>query len=270
MTPRRIAVALVATAVLALVVQAPAATALPSAGSDALAEQMIKAKTGQVGQEVPAEGVDNGGHRIKPAKGLKTWLQIDGANVRLVAKLSEGESSGVFEDVVPEGWTIQEAADGSYDVLDADNRPTGGRILAPWAVDAAGKALPTHFELTGQSLRQVVDTEGATFPVVMDPTVTAGWWYVTPVYYIKYDWSGTWKLKSYIDDNRTLIAGLICNFLPNTVARTTCQAIFLLVRTDIINTVNAAIANKKCYKVRMPASGGAISLPAYDSYYVTC
>jgi hypothetical protein len=185
MTPRRIAVALVATAILALVGQAPAATALPSAGSDALAEQMIKATTGQMGQEVPAEGVDNGGHRIKPAKGLKTWLQIDGANVRLVAKLSEGESSGVFEDVVPEGWTIQEAADGSYDVLDADNRPTGGRILAPWAVDAAGKALPTHFELTGQSLRQVVDTEGATFPVVMDPTVTAGWWYVTPVYYIK-------------------------------------------------------------------------------------
>ncbi|GAA2162589.1 hypothetical protein GCM10009845_14570 [Pedococcus bigeumensis] len=65
--------------------------------------------------------------------------------MRLVAKLSEGESSGVFEDVVPEGWTIQEAADGSYDVLDADNRPTGGRILAPWAVDAAGKAPPSRW-----------------------------------------------------------------------------------------------------------------------------
>ncbi|GAA2162594.1 hypothetical protein GCM10009845_14580 [Pedococcus bigeumensis] len=55
---------------MASVGQAPAATALPSAGSDALAEQMIKAKTGQVGQEVPAEGVDKtAGTASSPRKG---------------------------------------------------------------------------------------------------------------------------------------------------------------------------------------------------------
>lgn len=32
----------------------------------------------------------------------------------------------------------------------------------------------------------------------------------------------------------------------------------------------STIANKKCYKVRLPASGGIQALPAYDSYSVTC
>lgn len=46
-----------------------------------------------------------------------------------------------------------------------------GGIDAPWAVDADGQPLPTHYEISGSTLTQVVDTTGATFPVVADPTV---------------------------------------------------------------------------------------------------
>ncbi|WP_457254699.1 hypothetical protein [Pedococcus sp. P5_B7] len=254
---------------LALVGNGSAAWGAPR-GDDAQVERIIEVKTGQVGQAVPPSGLERGGHKIKPAKGLKTWVQTEGSNVRLVARLTEGQSSGVFEDVVPEDWTIHEAVDGAFDVRDADGRATGTRILAPWAVDAVGRALPTHFEVRGQSLRQVVDTTDAVYPVVMDPTVTSGWYYFTPVAYIKFNWSETWKLKAYINDNRTLVAGLICNFLPDPISRTTCQAIFILVRADIISTVDSAIAHGKCYKVRMPTTGGAAGLAAYDSYYVTC
>lgn len=44
-----------------------------------------------------------------------------------------------------------------------------GGFLSPWSVDADGRELATHFELQGDQLVQVVDTTGATFPVVSDP-----------------------------------------------------------------------------------------------------
>lgn len=45
-----------------------------------------------------------------------------------------------------------------------------GMIGAPWAVDAAGMSLPTSYEVQGSTLIQRVDTAGAIFPVVADPT----------------------------------------------------------------------------------------------------
>jgi|GEM_PF-4650327 len=38
-----------------------------------------------------------------------------------------------------------------------------------WAIDATGMLLPTNYEVSGNTLTQVVDTTGATFPVVADP-----------------------------------------------------------------------------------------------------
>lgn len=38
-----------------------------------------------------------------------------------------------------------------------------------WAIDATGMLLPTNYEVVGNTLTQVVDTTGASFPVVADP-----------------------------------------------------------------------------------------------------
>ncbi|MFS0911279.1 hypothetical protein AB3M89_05765 [Microbacterium sp. 179-I 3D2 NHS] len=46
-----------------------------------------------------------------------------------------------------------------------------GGIESPWAIDAQGRSLPTHYEVSGSTLTQVIDTTGAVFPVVADPTV---------------------------------------------------------------------------------------------------
>lgn len=49
-------------------------------------------------------------------------------------------------------------------------------IDTPWARDASGRALPTHFRVDGSSLVQVVETDSATvFPVVADPNVIKTW-----------------------------------------------------------------------------------------------
>lgn len=58
------------------------------------------------------------------------------------------------------------------------NNATGkfdGRISAPWAYDATGKALPTSFTISGDTITQHVDATGAVFPVVADPHYTWGW-----------------------------------------------------------------------------------------------
>lgn len=72
-------------------------------------------------------------------------------------------------------WTFESGTqlllldDGSVSVSDADGFLGG--IEAPWAIDAAGRSLPTHYEISGSTLMQIVDTTGASFPVVADPTV---------------------------------------------------------------------------------------------------
>ena len=65
---------------------------------------------------------------------------------------------------------------------------------------------------------------------------------------------------------------LLCSYLPTTTARVLCNAIFLAVYSDVKTTVNSAINNMRCYKLRTPATGSVVnlSLVADDSYTVTC
>jgi hypothetical protein len=48
---------------------------------------------------------------------------------------------------------------------------------APWATDAAGRSVPTHYELDGDVLVQVVEHQSGEFsyPIIADPSV----WQVT-------------------------------------------------------------------------------------------
>lgn len=58
-------------------------------------------------------------------------------------------------------------------------RDTLGTALAvidvPWAVDANGVSLPTRFVVEGEKIIQIVDTDGAAFPVMSDPSL---WWII--------------------------------------------------------------------------------------------
>lgn len=80
-----------------------------------------------------------------------------------------------YDVSVPEGGKV-EVVGGAARVVDAD----GGDILyvgLPWAKDANGIAVPTHFEVEGNSLIQVVEHNGAafTYPVVADPRFYYSW-----------------------------------------------------------------------------------------------
>lgn len=70
---------------------------------------------------------------------------------------------------VPDGGAMTIREDGVVIITDADGGFAGG-VAPAWAKDANGAPVPTHYEVTGKTLTQVVDhnTETA-FPVVADP-----------------------------------------------------------------------------------------------------
>lgn len=68
-------------------------------------------------------------------------------------------------------WEKQ--SDGGLNLLDELGNPLVA-IAKPWAVDANGRRVATHFETGDGYFKQVVDTEGAAFPVVADPSAV---WY---------------------------------------------------------------------------------------------
>lgn len=90
--------------------------------------------------------------------------------VRIQTVLSDADAPSRFEYPVdvPAGGSIVTQDDGGITVLDAAGLPRGG-FAAPWARDASGATVSTHYEISGSTVVQVVDHAGAAYPVVADP-----------------------------------------------------------------------------------------------------
>ena len=80
-----------------------------------------------------------------------------------------------FPVTPPKGGSAAVQPDGSVLVADANGAPLGS-FLPPWAKDAGGRTLATHYALTGNVLTQFVAIDEDTrFPVTADPQFTWGW-----------------------------------------------------------------------------------------------
>jgi hypothetical protein len=68
------------------------------------------------------------------------------------------------------GQSIKSAPGGGYEVVDRKGK-VSAIIGVPWAMDAKGAAVPTHYHLHGDVLTQVVNfhRHGAVLPVTADP-----------------------------------------------------------------------------------------------------
>jgi len=74
---------------------------------------------------------------------------------------------------VPDGASVVQTPDGTVAIVTADGSPL--RVFGDaWAKDANGEPVPTHYEVHGNTLTQVIDfTEHTAFPVVADPSTSA-------------------------------------------------------------------------------------------------
>lgn len=72
---------------------------------------------------------------------------------------------------LPEGASLALASDGSVESVGAsDEKAPVLHVATPWAKDANGSDVPTHYEIYGLTLTQVIDfTDDSAFPVVADP-----------------------------------------------------------------------------------------------------
>ena len=99
---------------------------------------------------------------------------------------------------------VDEDTDGGLILYDAAGAEIGS-VGVPWATDANGASVPTHFNVVGTTVTQVVEFETDTaFPVVADPAVHLHW--------------TTFTVELYPKDQRVLAAGAIAVGVPAIVA----------------------------------------------------
>lgn len=99
-----------------------------------------------------------------------------GLQIVKILQSAEAEPSLSINSEVPEGYSWVPQKDGSLHLTGESKSDEKVLMVmdAPWAVDANGVKLPTAFEVDGTRIVQTIDTAGATFPVVADPS--AWWW----------------------------------------------------------------------------------------------
>ncbi len=93
--------------------------------------------------------------------------QAESDGVRELTVLNHGINAK-FVLSLPAGDTLHQTSSGGFLVLNHASRAVG-LITAPWAVDARGKLLPTHYTAKGKVIVQSIDTRGAVYPIVADP-----------------------------------------------------------------------------------------------------
>lgn len=111
------------------------------------------------------------------AESDKSAVTVLSNGARIMSQLEQGESDATFTVDLPANTSLESYDAGFLIVGDAGGtKLVLGAIETPWAVDADGTRLTTHYTLEGTQLTQHVQTQGAQYPIVADPTITFGLW----------------------------------------------------------------------------------------------
>lgn len=102
-------------------------------------------------------------------------VELTDSGLRLTTALKDGRAPEEFRyDLsLPAGTSLRQLPNGSIDVVGPDGRPVAS-VNRPWAFDATGAAVPTHYRVEGSVLVQRVEHRGAVYPVVADPSIDFG------------------------------------------------------------------------------------------------
>lgn len=157
---------------------------------------------------------------------------------------------------VPAGHTLRLEASGAVSIGDG-NGSLSALIAAAWAKDANGDSVPTHYEVQGNTLTQVVDFTAATaFPVVADPSVSWLWWGRT----VKYTKSETKQVASFASNAQMF--SYLC--LAGGLAGAACTTVANLGLQIVKNAATNASRAGRCLQLNIPHVGPGL---LYD---VTC
>lgn len=150
---------------------------IAESSNDETAVEVSAEESGSVGLALPAQAevadgvlVDSGSMVYSGDEVDVVVQPIEDGSVRINTVISDAAAPHEFTyDLdLPSGAVLEPQADGSIVILDGDQWIGG--VAAPWAVDAAGKAVPTRYEVGEDGFTQVVEADAQTrYPVVADP-----------------------------------------------------------------------------------------------------
>lgn len=134
-----------------------------------------------------------------------------------------------------------------------------GTIAAPWAIDATGREVPTHYEVEGSVLIQVVEhvAEDTAYPVVADPQYSRSW-------FNSYIWFNRAETKTIASGGwgAATLTGL-CTAAGGPVAGAVCG----LAAGSLVYTAGVAenSSPKRCVALRM-TSAIVVNYPSVFTY----
>ena len=96
----------------------------------------------------------------------------DSVRVLTILNDADAPTEYIYNVNVPIGGHLKKLNDGSVKILDKNNKFMGA-IAPAWALDKEGKKVPTHYEIRGNKLIQIVEhlNLNITYPVVADPYI---------------------------------------------------------------------------------------------------
>ena len=140
---------------------------------------------------------------------------------------------------------LRESDDGGIEVISPDSTDPVATVAPPWATDAHGAPVSTHYEIEGSSIIQVVDHHGAAYPVTADPKYS--WGYVTGTAYYNRKETRSLKTRSYA----YVVAAGLCAAFGGATAGAAC-AVGAAVAAQWNYVASNAYGDGKCVKIKMP------------------
>ncbi|MGW1287462.1 hypothetical protein ACWD4N_28135 [Streptomyces sp. NPDC002586] len=177
-----------------------------------------------------------------------------GARTLVTLKNSSASTEQRFDLKLPDGFKLAPDDNGSVEIVQTvkgGGTLSMGAFDAPWAKDAGGKPVPTHYEVSGNTLIQKIDTTTDTaFPVVADPKYTWGWVTGT-VYYNKNE------TKWMRNKGNALAAGLAFSSIVGGALGGPAGAVVATGVTGIwagytATVASNAVSDNKCLKIKLP------------------
>lgn len=121
--------------------------------------------------------------------------QEDGSlQISTVISGPSSPSAYTYELGLPAGYELVPSDVGAgIGIAAADQSDLLGVFAAPWATDSNGQSVPTHYEIQGTNLVQVVDHSAAdyTYPIVADPWLNQDLYYSPSLT----SWNGAFKVN---------------------------------------------------------------------------
>lgn len=185
-----------------------------------------------------------------------------GERVQIMTVLADQSAPTSYRYCLP-GSELAALPDGSVAVFEAAAEGAAApavrvqaQIEKPWAVDAGGRGLPTQYAVAGTCLTQTIDTRGAAFPVVADPSVDFVKWFPP-----------TWVITLNPKDQRiilssggaavgALVGAALCSE-GTPVASAVCAAAGAVIVTAVSEAFKEYGVKEGCnWKVRWSIKGG--------------